>query len=289
MIKTEIKQNFITSGGVGLGAMELAINTNRPDITDARNLIENLIEEHSLSFIDTADCYCWGEEDFGYCERLLSPFTHSQNVLIASKLGMRREGTAWVKCGSPEYLRNACELSLKNLGVETIDLCQFHAPDPNVPLLESIGELSRLREEGKIRALGVCNINLEQLRQIIATTEIESVQNPLCFLFYEPAKDNSFLEYCAENGIAFIAFAPLGGHRMPYSLPMASQEINAIADAANISVYQLALLFLKSLTSTMIAIPGSVSREHIIENLSVRNMTLSSESKGQIMKLINES
>jgi aryl-alcohol dehydrogenase-like predicted oxidoreductase len=280
-----VKRQLMECGGIGLGAMELAINANRPGIMESQNLIESLVEEHALSFIDTADCYCWGEEDFGYCERLLSPFVHNENVLIASKVGMRREGTAWIKSGSPEYLRSACELSLKNLGVEAIDLCQFHAPDPNVPLLESIGELSRLRQEGKIRALGVCNVNLEQLRAIIASTEIVSVQNPLSLLFYESAKDNSFLEYCVENGIAFIAFAPLGGHRNPYVLPTVSKELNAVAESLVLSTYQLALLFLKSLSSTMIAIPGSISKEHIIENLSVRNMSLSDEVKTHLTAL----
>src|ERR1043165_8924193 len=96
---------------VGLGAMELSFSSSRPDAKEANNLLDSLIEKHGLTYIDTADCYCLGEEEFGYGERLMAPYMRRKDVLVASKIGMKREGTAWKADGHPEYLRSACELS----------------------------------------------------------------------------------------------------------------------------------------------------------------------------------
>jgi aryl-alcohol dehydrogenase-like predicted oxidoreductase len=276
--------SFVTSfsGPVGLGTMSMAINQNRPTVNEGRRVLNVLINDHGLTFLDTADCYCKGEDEFGYCERVLSQFTNLDTVLIATKVGIRREGVAWKVCGDPKYLRRACELSLRNLNDETIDLCQFHAPDPLVPISESLGELTRLKEEGKISHIGICNVSMDQLIEATAHFEIEAVQNPLSILFYQPAEHDAILRFCENRSIAYIAFAPFGGHQNAHQLPYASNELNVLASSEGLSVYQLSLLFLKSLSNEILAIPGSTALSHAVENLKTGTIT---PSHNLILKL----
>ena len=271
---------------VGLGAMSLCINDNRPSLAESIHMIESLIGEHGLTYIDTADCYALGEEEFGYGERLVAPFMGRDGVTVASKIGMTRTGKAWGRRGDPAYLRPACESSLKNLGVESIELCQFHTPDPSVPIEESIGEMARLREEGKIQNIGVSNFySTEELDRALAVTEIVSIQNPLSILFYNHESHEPFVQECAERGVRVITYAPMGGHRQPEALQSVEPFVQ-IADAAGLSVHQLALLFLKSLSPTLTSIPGSISKEHIINNLSVNAMALPDAALARVHEVI---
>ena len=273
---------------VGLGAMELAFQEKRPSIDEAHKMIDSLIAEHGLTYIDTADAYALGEEDFGYGERIMARYMKRDDVLVASKIGFTRQGTTWKACGTPEYLRKACDLSLKNLGVDSIPLCQFHTPDPNVPIVDSIGELSRLQSEGKIQSIGVCNfMSDEALSEAMSVAKIVSLQNPLSVLFYEQEPHDEMLQFCETNDITFVAFAPLGGHRNPTALETVPPLIE-LAAAEGITVRQLALLFLKSLSPNLISIPGSIVKEHIIENLAVNQMTLRKEVKAQILEFMTE-
>src|SRR5579864_1990809 len=111
---------------VGFGTMELCFTASRPSFEDALAMIDSLISDHGLSFIDTADSYCLSEKDFGYGNRLVATFRGRNDVRIATKIGFKRDGGAWTRCGDPKYLRSACEGELKDLGVEQIPLCQFH-------------------------------------------------------------------------------------------------------------------------------------------------------------------
>jgi len=111
-----------------------------------------------LTYIDTADAYALGEEDFGYGERLMARYMKRDELLVASKIGFTRQGTTWKACGTPEYLRKAMRPEPKESRRRFHPLCQFHTPDPNVPIADSIGELSRLQSEGKIQSIGVCNL-----------------------------------------------------------------------------------------------------------------------------------
>jgi aryl-alcohol dehydrogenase-like predicted oxidoreductase len=272
----------------GLGSMELSINANRPSADEAFTLLDSLITDYGLTYIDTADCYCHGEEEFGYGERLMSKFVQRKEVLIASKIGMKREGTAWKACGDPKYLRSACELSLKNLGVDSIELCQFHTIDRSVPIEDSIGELSRLQTEGKVKSIGICNFyTLEEIEKATSVANIVSLQNALSIFIYESELFDPMLRFCEEQGITFVAFANFGGHRYP-NLLASDERIVKIADDANLSVHQLALLFLKSLSPAIISIPGSINKSHIIENLSVNGMTLPEPARNQITKLLKD-
>jgi pyridoxine 4-dehydrogenase len=281
------KQNW-TIPSVGLGSMELSINANRPSIDDTVSMLDSLITEHGLTYVDTADCYCLGEDEFGYGERLMSRFVNREDVLIASKIGMKREGTAWKACGDPKYLRSACELSLNNLNVDSIELCQFHTIDRSVPIEESIGELVRLQDEGKIKSIGVCNFySVDEIQKATSVANIVSVQNALSIFIYSAEMYDPMLRFCEESEITFIAFANFGGHRYP-NLLASDERIVKIAGDTKLSVHQLALLYLKALSPSIMSIPGSVNKDHIIENLSVNAMSLPEEASKQVAELLKD-
>ncbi len=273
---------------VGFGTMELCFTESRPPFEEAAALLDTLVSGHGLSFIDTADSYCLSEKDFGYGNRLVSQFSGRKDVRIATKIGFKRDGGAWTRCGDPRYLRLACEGELRDLGVDQISLCQFHTPDPHVPIEESLGEMVRLQEEGKIAEIGISNFyTIDELMRASSVAKIVSLQNPLSILLYNPLDHDPVLRYCEENGILFMAYAPLGGHRNKGALAEIP-EIAAIADKAGFSAYTLALLFLKSLSPAIISIPGSVNKDHILANLEVNGMSLPDQIKNDIMRLINE-
>ena len=258
--------------------MSLCITADRPSQSESIQMIEELIEQGGLTFIDTANVYCLNDTELGYGEEIVKPFVHRTGVTVATKGGMTRTGTAWGRRGDPAFLRSECEASLTRLGADSIDLYQFHSPDDNVPYAESIGELIRLRDEGKIKNIGVSNASIEELTLAKEMADVCSVQNPFSILFYDSenrAEFDEIFRYCEANDIAFIAFAPLGGHRNPYVLPTVSEEMNQLAESLGMTVYQLALLTLRAISPSIIPIPGSKSKAHVMENLATTNFQLS--------------
>jgi aryl-alcohol dehydrogenase-like predicted oxidoreductase len=270
---------------VGFGTMSLSIKQERPSEDEAIALIGELIDQ-GLRFIDTADCYSLGEADFGYGERIVAPFMKHADLLVATKGGMIRPEGRWERRGDAKYLRSACEASLARLGTEQIELYQFHAPDKQVPIEESLGELVRLQKEGKIKNIGVSNFSLDELKAAKEIADVVSVQNPLSILFYEPEQDNGILRYCEEKNIAFIAYAPLGGHRNPYILSQISEDFNELAAKLSITPFQLALLRLQALSPSIIPIPGSVSKQHVLDNIATERMSLSADVIAEVDAII---
>lgn len=157
--------------------------------------------------IDTADSYGLDEADLGHSERLIGEFARGRTARVITKAGLRRPGGRWVPDGSPQRLRSACEASLRNLGVDQLDLLLLHVVDPKVPLEESVGALARLKEEGKVAAVGLSNVDAAQLDAARAIVGIAAVQNELNRFHADGLE-----ERCAELGIAYLAHRPLGGH-----------------------------------------------------------------------------
>jgi aryl-alcohol dehydrogenase-like predicted oxidoreductase len=212
-----------------------------------------------VNLIDTADCY--GPE---VSERLIGEtlYPYPEGLVIATKGGLTCPGPGrWVPNGRPEHLRRACEGSLRRLRLDRIDLYQFHRPDPTVPLEESIGALADLRAEGKIRHVGLSNLNLLQLEQAQAIVPIVNVQNR-----YNLADrhNEQLVDYCRPHGIAFLAWAPLdaGGLAAPGGL------LQRIAARHRASSGQVALAWLLRRSPAMLPIPGTSSVEHLLENLA---------------------
>lgn len=157
--------------------------------------------------VDTADSYALDESELGHNERLVAAVGRGRVRRVITKAGLRRPGGRWVPDGSPERLRSAVEASLRHLGVDRLDLVLLHVVDPKVPLTESVGALARLREEGKIGAVGLSNVDAAQLEVARGVVPVAAVQNEHNRFHADP-----LVAVCAGLGIPFLAHRPLGGH-----------------------------------------------------------------------------
>ncbi|MGN6577433.1 MAG: aldo/keto reductase [Nocardioides sp.] len=224
--------------------------------------------ELGITFFDTADSY--GPE---VAEDLLRTALHpyADDVVIATKAGLTRQGPGiWTPVGRPAYLRQQCELSLRRLGVDRIDLFQLHRIDPEVALEDQVGELKKLQDEGKIRHIGLSEVSVEEIEAAQEVAPIVSVQN----LFNLARRDaEPVLEHCERNDIAFIPWFPLATGEL-------SREDGPLADAAShhdATPSQLALAWLLRRSPVMLPIPGTSSVDHLESNTAAASIELTDE------------
>jgi aryl-alcohol dehydrogenase-like predicted oxidoreductase len=224
--------------------------------------------ELGVTFFDTADSY-----GPNVAEELLAEALHpyADDVVIATKAGLTRTGPGeWVPVGRPSYLRQQAELSLRRLGLDRIDLFQLHRIDGAVPLEEQVGELAALRDEGKIRHIGLSEVSVDQLRAAQAVAPIATVQN----LFnYADRSAEPLLDVCAAEGIGFIPWFPLATGKL-------SSEDSPLAEAArehDVSPSQLALAWLLRRSPVMLPIPGTSSVAHLEDNVAAAAIELTDE------------
>ena len=256
----------LTVQRMGFGAMRLTgqgIWGEPTDPDECRAVLRRAIEL-GIDFIDTADSY--GPE---VSERLVAEALHPypDNLVIATKGGLVRPGPGrWDPDGRPEHLRAACEGSLRRLRLDEIPLYQLHRPDPRVPLEESVGALVGLKDEGKIRHIGLSNVNETELHRAMALTPIVSVQN----LFNVGNRRSAgVLDVCETEQLAFIPWAPIG-----QGAP-GSRALARIADAHGATTHQTALAWLLARSPAMLPIPGTASVAHLEENVAAGSLRLS--------------
>jgi aryl-alcohol dehydrogenase-like predicted oxidoreductase len=252
---------------MGFGAMRITgrgIWGDPPDIEQAKATLRRAVEL-GVNFIDTADSY--GPE---VSERLIAEtlYPYPDDLVIATKGGLVRPGPGrWDADGRPEHLRVACEGSLRRLRLDEIPLYQWHRPDPRVPLADSIGELVRLKDEGKIRHIGISNVTEEQLRQAQQITPVVSVQNRF------NAADRSseaVLEVCELEQIAFLPWAPI-------QQVGANPAVAEVAKRHDASPRQIVLAWMLARSPQMLPIPGTGSPEHAEANIAAASIELSLE------------
>jgi pyridoxine 4-dehydrogenase len=258
---------------MGFGAMRLTgpgIWGEPKDGAEARRVLRRAVEL-GVDFIDTADAY--GPE---VSERLIAEALHPypRGLVIATKGGLVRPGPSeWVPDGRPAHLREACEASLKRLKLARIDLYQFHRIDPKVPVEDSIGELGRLRQEGKIRHVGVSNFNVEELTRARRIVPIVSVQNR-----YNVADRSSaeVLTVCEREHLAFIPWAPIArGSADALEKADANKALETLAQVHGVSVFQAAIAWLLAKSPAMLPIPGTSSVAHLEEDVAAARIKLS--------------
>ena len=262
---------------MGFGAMRITGqpgNWGWPEDTEAVRRLLRRVVELGVNLIDTADAYGPGVSE-ELIAGALQPYP--ENIVIATKGGAVKTGPAQVHFdGSPEYLRNACEESLRRLGLETIDLYQLHWPAPNVPFEESVGALATLREEGKIRHVGLCNVDMEQLDLARTIVPITSVQNR-----YSLADRNSdnLVDFCADEGIAFVPYGPLGAKPFEKEAPLTKPggPLDQIAARHEVQPAQVALSWLMERSPTIVPIPGTTSVAHLEENVAASSIQLTDD------------
>jgi aryl-alcohol dehydrogenase-like predicted oxidoreductase len=259
---------------IGLGEMPMSLS-GRPDEEQSIRTIHAALDA-GVDLIDTADAYARDDRDIGHGERLIAKALKGRrdDVIVATKGGLtRNRGRGWPPDGRPEHLRAACEASLRALETDRIDLYQFHRPDPKVPYAESVGTFKELQDEGKVRWVGLSNATVDQLEEALGIVDIVSVQNQLSLAYTSPIAKGE-VQACADRGIAFLPWSPLGGIGSAAETAGSLDPVAAAADAHGVSPQQVALAWLLSLGPTVIPIPGSSRPETITDSVRAAELEL---------------
>ena len=261
---------------VGYGGMHLSIQ-DRPTEAQSVRVIHAALDA-GVTLIDTADVYCLDNKDIGHNERLVARALASwqgnrDQVIVATKGGVTRPAGRWETDGRPEHLRAACERSLAALGVERIDLYQLHAPDPKVPLAESVAALAELQQGGKIRWVGLSNVSVPQIGEAESVARVTSVQNRLNPFFRE-ALSEGVVAYCAERGMSFLAYSPTGGGRLNHKLP-AHALLQPMAARLGVTPHALVLAWVLARSPAVIVIPSARTVEHALDSTGAAELELS--------------
>jgi aryl-alcohol dehydrogenase-like predicted oxidoreductase len=270
---------------IGLGAMPMSVAGRGDHAQSIRTIHASLTA--GVTLIDTADAYCMDSSDFGHNETLIAEALRhwggdSDDVLVATKGGHTRGSDgSWGVNGRPEYLHEACEASLRRLGVESIGLYQFHRPDPEVPIEESVGALGQLLDAGKIRMAGVSNVNSEQIRiaREVLGGRLASVQNQ-----YSPSFRSSRIELdmCAELGIAFLPWSPLGGISKAGELGATHSVFAEVAKEHGVTPQQVALAWMLAASDVVVPIPGASRPKSAVASAAASELLLSPEQLARL-------
>lgn len=253
---------------LGYGAMQITGEGVWGEPKDREEAIAVLRRAVDLgvTFIDTADSYGPNVSE-EIIREALHPYEHG--IVVATKAGLTRTGPGqWVPVGRPAYLKQQVEMSLRKLGTDRIDLIQLHRIDPEVPIADQVGAFKELQDEGKVRHIGLSEVNVDQLKEAQKTAEIVSVQN----MFNLASRDaEPLLDHCTAEGIGFIPWFPLATGEL-------SKEGSALTELAaqhDATPAQLALAWLLHRSPVMLPIPGTSSVAHLEDNLGAAAITLS--------------
>ncbi len=288
---------------IGLGCMSLSGAYGAASDEDSEALINHALD-HGVTMLDTADMYGWGhnEELVG---RAIAE--RRSGVMLATKFGqVQQDGGGNAVNGRPDYVAEACEASLRRLGVEVIDLYYQHRVDKSVPIEDTVGAMARLVEQGKVRTLGLSEASPETIRRAHAVHPIAAVQNEYSLLYREDAEET--LAATRDLGISFVAYAPLGRSLLTGGVKSAGDigegdgrgrhprfsednlarnvelvlSIEAIAAEKDCSPAQLVLAWLLARGDDIIPIPGTKRIERLEENIAAVDVVLSDEDLTRI-------
>jgi len=266
---------------IGLGAMPMSVEGRPEEERSARTIHAAL--DAGVTLVDTADVYALDESELGHNEELIGRALQGRRdeVVLATKGGLVRRGTDWPHDARPEQLRAACEASLRRLRTDRIDLYQLHRPDPDVPFAESVGALKELQDAGKVRWVGLSNVHVAQLEEALGIVDVAAVQNELSLAYLDPIGKGE-VAACAERGIAFLAWSPLGGIKDAARVGGANPAVREAADRHGVSPQRVTLRWLLSLSDTMVPIPGASRPETIRDSAQAPALGLSEEELGAI-------
>jgi aryl-alcohol dehydrogenase-like predicted oxidoreductase len=229
--------------------------------------------ELGINFIDTADSY-GPEVSEDIIREALHPYP--PGLVIATKAGLTRQGPdRWAAVGRPEYLRQQLEMSLRRLRLETIDLYQLHRIDPKVPVEESLGALKDLQQEGKIRHIGLSEVETGDVDRARKTVQIVSIQN---LYNLTVRRHEAVVRYCEQHRLGFIPWFPVAAGQLAQS----GGPLDAIARRHNASVAQLSIAWLLHTSPVMLPIPGTSSVRHLEENVASAVLKLSKEEWSRV-------
>ncbi|HEY2315735.1 MAG TPA: aldo/keto reductase [Streptosporangiaceae bacterium] len=264
----------LTVNRMGFGAMRITgqgIWGPPADWEQAKAAVRQAVDL-GVNFIDTADSY-----GPAVSEELIAEALHpyADDLVIATKGGLVRPGPGrWDADGRPEHLREACEGSLRRLKLDQIPLYQFHRPDPKVPIAESMGALVELRDEGKIRHIGVSNVSEAQLREMQKLTPVVSVQNRYNL---DDRSSESMVDLCDQESIVFLPWAPIQDADDLVPVLTTARRLDA-------STRQVALAWLLDRSPQILPIPGSGSPDHVADNVAAASLRLTADEANAIFE-----
>jgi len=296
---TTLGHSHLKVNRIGLGCMGMSEFYGSFDETESINTLHKALDL-GVNFFDTADMYGWGAN-----ERLLGKAFKDkwENVILATKFAVMRgaNGEFLGLNGKPEYIKKACEQSLQNLGVESIDLYYMHRKDPKVEIEEIVGAMSELVKQGKVKHLGLSEVDAETLRRAHAVHPISALQTEYSLWSREPEKE--ILNVCKELGITFVAYSPLGRGFLTgaiktradletndwrLTLPRFKEEaisenlkfveaIHQIAQNKNATNAQIALAWVLCQNDEIVTIPGTRKVHRLEENLAAYKVELTED------------
>jgi len=263
----------LTVHRLGYGAMRITGEDviGRPDDEEtAREVLQRAVDS-GVDFIDTADSY-----GPGVSERLIREAGVTDSAVVATKAGLLRNIDGdWIRHGDPQYLHNQALVSRDRLGVDSIDLFQYHAPDDDVPFEESVQALAELQDEGIIDHIGLSNVGVDELETARDHVEVATVQNE-----YSVADRHSehVLDACEEYGIGYLSYFPLGGG----DLGEVGDTLDEVAAAHDATRYQIALAWLLEHSDVTLPIPGTGSVDHLEENVAATSIELTDDEYARL-------
>ncbi|MCG7205209.1 aldo/keto reductase [Streptomyces arenae] len=274
-----------TVSAIGLGGMPMSIE-GRPEARRSIATIHAALDA-GVTFVDTADAYHRDAAEVGHNEELIAGALRTygrgaDDVLVATKGGHLRPGDgSWTVNGDPAHLKRAAKESARRLGVEAIGLYQFHRPDPRVPYADSIGAIRDLLDEGVIRMAGISNATVDQIDEAnqILGGRLDSVQNQFSPRFRSSLRE---LEHCAELGIAFLPWSPLGGISNAPELSAQQAAFREVADEVGVSVYRVTLAWELALAPVVLPIPGASRPESIRDSAAATDVELTAEQMSRL-------
>jgi aryl-alcohol dehydrogenase-like predicted oxidoreductase len=263
----------LTVRRLGFGAMRITgpdIIGEPDDTVAARRILDRTVEL-GVDFVDTADAYGPGTS-----ERLLRAAGTPDDAVVATKGGLLRSPDGdWLRHGDPDYLRDAALCSRDRLGVDTIDLYQYHAPDPDVPIEESMRALADLKNRGLIDHVGVSNVSVDLLERARDVVPVATVQNE--YSVADRSHDD-VLEACEAAGIGFVPYFPLGGG----DLEAKADALDAVATAHDTTREAVALAWLLERSPVVLPIPGTSSVDHLEENVAAAAIDLTDDEMARL-------
>lgn len=287
-IEKRIAHTDLTVSAIGLGAMPLSLS-GRPSEPLALEVISRALDL-GVTLIDTADSYCKDESDKHHNERLIGKALaqysgDTSRIVIATKGGLMRHGGRWTRNGNPEHLRKTLRESFEALGGKrAIDLWQYHAPDPDYTVEESLTPVREAVEQGLVRFVGVSNFSVAQIERALTVVPVVSVQNQYNPWHRAPESDG-VLKYCEQEGLTFLPWSPLGGSSRARRL----EDIPVIAGLAQekgVSVYCVVLAWLRSKSPCILPIPGASKVASIEDSVRSLQVQLSAQEVARLDRAV---
>lgn len=262
---------------------------HRPPRDDAKAVVRRAVET-GIRLIDSADAYALDDADMGHNERLVAEALREMGVdlagpgapVVATKGGRTRPGGSWAIDGRPEHLRAACHASLERMGLDRLPLYQLHTPDPDVPFAESVGALARLREEGKVEAVGLSNVTAAQIDEARALVPVSTVQNRLS-PWDVGARKSPVLACCERHGIVFMAYSPLGGRERAATLSDA-EALQAVAQDLGATPQEVVLAWLVGRSDALVPIPGASRTASVDSTVRAAGLVLDPDAEASVSR-----